>query len=95
MPRSPIEYRAIHKAADFIEPRMAARFERAAAKMRATVSINDLAMRIEAKDIRGAMRLLPKNVVDESLSPVATTVRDAVFKGGRIGAENLERALKR
>ena len=95
MARHPREYREIHKAANFIEPRMAARFERATAKMRAGVSINELALKIAAKDIKGAMRLLPKTVVDEALAPVATTARDAVFKGGRIGAENLNRALRR
>jgi hypothetical protein len=87
MPRQPHEYRAVHEAADRIEPRLARAFERAVLKLRGLISINELAMRLAARDVKGAMRLLTKEAVQDALGPSATIVRDAVLKGGRLGAE--------
>ena len=135
MPRLEKEYIEIHRAADFLEPRMAARFEQSTVDLRQGLSINDLALIIEAGDMRAIDRWLPRSAVEESLAPEVAGIpvdiwrmmqtghkRDgiellfkrlpavgtveyeetmrgtaiyAVFKGGRIGAENLNRALKR
>jgi hypothetical protein len=80
----------LHAAADSIEPRMARAFERAAQRLRARVSINDLALAIQSGDVRAAMLLLPASVIVDALTPVGGIVRDAVLRGGRIGSSGLE-----
>ena len=89
MPRQPREYKAVHDAADKIEPRLARAVERALAKLRELIPINDLAMRLSARDVRGAMRLLPKEKVEDALKPSATIVKDATMRGVRLGAEKV------
>lgn len=81
----------VHAAADKIEPRMRKAFVRAAEKMRAGVSINDLALAIAAKDTKRALALL--GGVEEALAPAATIVRDAFTRGGKLGADAVNTAL--
>ena len=95
MARRPADYLIVHKAADNIEPRVARAFERSVERMRSTVSINELAMALSAGDVKRAERLLTVQAVEDALSPVGTIVRDAVLRGGRIGAEILNKARKR
>lgn len=91
MPRQPHEYKALHDAADRIEPRLARALERALLKLRESVSINELAMMLAMGDVKGALRLLDKERVKDALSPSGTIVKEAVLKGGRLGADEVNR----
>lgn len=100
--------RAVLDAADEIEPRLAGAVRRSVEKMREGVSTNELAMALAAKDVKRALALvvgpprprhpmgaalLPDRIAD-ALSPAATIARDAVMKGGRLGAEQVRKALE-
>ncbi len=87
MPRQRKELVALNKVADPIEPYLAKAFERAVKKLKRSVSINELAMKLALRDAKGAMRLLTKDMIKEALGPSATIVRDATIRGGKLGAE--------
>lgn len=93
-PRQPREYRATHRAADKLEPPLARAFQQSVQTIQKSVSINALAMAIASGDVKAAMRLLPVKTVRESLEPVAEIVRDAVMKGGELGADAVREAVK-
>jgi hypothetical protein len=87
MSRPPSAFTAVHAAADHYEAVLRARFVRAATALRASVSINDLAMRLSHP--KQALALLPKTRIREALAPVATTAQEAFMKGGQLGAAQL------
>lgn len=94
MPRPRSDVRAIHAAADRLEPGLARAVERAMEKLRDSVSINALALALSARDVRRAMALLPEAAVKEALSPAGTIIREAVIRGGRLGAEQVNKAAR-
>jgi hypothetical protein len=85
--------RAIHQAADYYEAQLRARFVRAAKALRASVSINDLAMALG--NPKQALALLPKTKVRTALAPVSTIWTQAFVKGGTLGATQLNKARGR
>ena len=101
MARPPSTYRALHKAAASLEGGMAKRVASGLRKTKERVSINDLAMALaEALAAKGdlprqrkaearALALLTQASAVEALASAATTARDAVLKGGRVGAETI------
>lgn len=108
MPRTRADYRRTHRAADRFEPQLAAVFRRGVERIRAQVVINDLALaletarmnflrlrRIKESDIRAALGLLHADQLDEALRPMGAIIRDATLRGGRVGAEILNRARER
>jgi len=92
MPRLPSEYRALHEAADKAESRLARAVLKALERIRGQVSINDLAMALANKDAKRALALLPLATIRDALSLAAPIVRDAVLKGGRLGADQVNKA---
>lgn len=86
MARQPKAYNDIHRAADRIEPRMARAFVRASDRLRDTVTIDELALAIASGSVLRAMRLFPAGVVREKMAPLGTIAKDAMVRGGRIGA---------
>lgn len=94
MPRLPADYRALLAEARRFEPRLNRAFRRAALRLRERVSINALAMALAAKDARRALALLAIAEVKDALSPAGTIARDAVLRGGRVGAEQLSSAIQ-
>jgi hypothetical protein len=90
----PSSQRAVHAAADAIEPRMARAVARSLAKVREGISINDLAMALASKDARRALALVSATAVRDALAPAGTIARDAVIKGGKLGAEQVRKALE-
>jgi len=98
--RPPAEYRDIHKAADSIEPRLAAALVRGMERARAGVAVYDVAQALQwGGTVTGradrVLALLTKATLADALSPVATISRDAYLKGGKLGAEALNRATGR
>ena len=87
MPRQSQEYRAIHSAADKIEPRMARAYVRSTERLREPISIDELAIALSLKNVNAAIKLIPDERVEDVLSPMGTIVQDTTLKGGRIGAE--------
>lgn len=89
MPRQPHEYAAVHKAADYYEPLLRVRIVRAMKAIRASVSINDLAMSMG--NAKQAAQLVPVAKLKVALAPAAKVVRDAVRQGGKIAAERVRK----
>jgi hypothetical protein len=92
MPRFAAHEQAMRDAARKFEGRIRRAFPRAVEKMRRSVSINDLALALSDGDRERAARMLTRASVDDALSPLGTIARDAVLKGGRVGAEQIRKA---
>ena len=88
------DYADMHAAADRLEPRLARAFARAVERIRAGVSINDLAMAIAAKDAKRAQAIVSRAAIKDALGPAGAIVSDAVLKGGRVGAGAVNRARR-
>lgn len=91
MPRPRSDFAATHAAAAGFEPRLSRAVRRAAEKLRAGLSINDLAMRLAAGDVKGALALLPVQSIESAFTPTQGIVRDAFARGGRVGAEQVSK----
>ena len=95
MPRPRSDFAAVHGAARGIEPRLARAVQRALVKLREAIPLEALAAAIAAKDGRRALALIPKSTVSDALMPAGAIVRDTVIRGGRVGAEVVNRAKGR
>jgi hypothetical protein len=108
MPRPPADWKAIHDAADVFEGRLARAVAKAAGKMRAAASVAGIAGRLEAaqrakragRRVPAAAisaivdRILSEDSARDALAPAAAIAADAVLRGGRIGAEAVNRATR-
>jgi len=74
-----------------IEPRLARALERAIRKIQASVSISELGLAIQSKNVARAMALFPDSAVRDALIPCARIIEDAVVKGGRIAADGMNK----
>lgn len=81
------EYIAIHKAADYYEPLFRANFVRAIKRMRSSLTIASLARAIQQRH----PQVLSRQVIQQALAPAEKIVRDAVRRGGQLGAERLRK----
>ena len=88
MPRAP-EFRAIHKQADRIEPRLARALAKATARMSSRVPVDALAEAIAARDLRTAARLDEEIAIEDALKPTEAILRDAFVKGGKTIAKEI------
>ena len=95
MPRPRSDFAAVHGEASRIEPDLARAVQKALARVRDGLSINELAMALAAKDARRALALVPKVTVADALSPAGTIVRDTVLRGGRLGADVVNKPRRR
>ena len=93
MARQPHEYKAVHDAADKIEPRMAAAVVKMADRIADKIDINELAAAISSGSIRKAMKLVNTWGIIEAHEPMAKIVEDTILRGGRIGADVMNREL--
>jgi len=87
MPRQPFEYRHIHAAADTLEPLLASAVRRGLERTSERVQIQDLAIRLAAGDVRGALALLSTQDAREDMGLAATIMKEAFMRGGRLGAK--------
>jgi len=76
-----------------IERRLARALLRSLPKLGASVSIFELMMAIQAKDVKRAMALFPKQKIQDALIPSARIVQDATVKGGKIAAKDIRRIV--
>lgn len=82
MPPKP---REVHVAADYYEPLFRARFVRAMKALRKSISVEDIARAIRLKQ----PTVVPRSTLEKALAPCANVVRDAVRRGGQIGANRV------
>ena len=94
MKRPASAYRDTLAAARRIEPEMARRVARGLRKARERVSINALAMALAAENVKAALGMLELQALRDDLAPAGTTARDAVLRGGRLGAETVNKATR-
>jgi hypothetical protein len=80
------------KAAAPFERRLARAFLRAAERVRAKASINEIALVIAGRNLRDFDALWRSLGFEEALQPTAGIVRDAFTKGGRLGAVQVNEA---
>jgi len=76
-----------------IERRLVRALLRALPKLGASVSIFELMMAIQAKDVKRAMALFPKGKIQDALVPSARIVEDAAMRGGKIAAKDIRRIM--
>lgn len=86
------DYKALHAAADQLEAKTARAVLNAIERVRSRVSINELALALQAKDQKRALAVIRRGLAKDVFGPVGTIARDAVMKGGRIGAAQVRRS---
>ncbi len=90
----PISQQAIHAAAKPFEPRLARAFLKATERMRSMVNIYDLAHALAAKDAKRALAIVRAVGFKEALAPVGSIAKDAFMRGGRVGADVVNRVRR-
>jgi hypothetical protein len=88
MPRPP-EYRAIHGAADKVEPRLVRALELYARRLAKKLPMRELLRAIELGDARLADELLTNVDFVEGLTPSTRILEDAFVKGGKVIVEEI------
>ena len=81
----------LHNIADRIEPRLVRALLRAVRRLQNGIPLEALAERIAAKDVAGAMKLIKDTEMEKALSPSGEIVRETVMRGGRFGAEEVNK----
>lgn len=87
MARQPSEFVAVHKAADYYEPLLRARFVRAMKALRATITVAEIARAIQLRQTV----VVPRATIDKTMAKCANVVHDAVLHGGTLGAERVRK----
>ena len=91
--RQPV--RELHSEADRFEPRLARALVRASKILRDRTPIVDLANALAEGDVRAAEAVLTRVGFEDALVPSGAIVKDAFARGGRVGAEILDRMVRR
>lgn len=76
---------SLHKAADYFEPLIQVRFRKAMQALRKKVSINALAMSMG--NVNQAKSVVTRKLIETELQPLRRILHDAFRKGGRVGAD--------
>lgn len=82
-------YRAVHRASDKIEPRMARAIEIAATRLRERLPYRQLESAIERKDIRKANAILNQINFEDAFLPSAEILKESLIRGGKIADEEV------
>lgn len=84
--RNPNVYSEVHRAADYFEALLRARFVKAMKAARGKVDQRALTDAIAEKDAGKALTIVSK-AFPSLMRPVEKVIKDAVMKGGKVGAE--------
>jgi hypothetical protein len=76
-----------------IEARLHRAIEKALRKWSANVSLYDLSVAIQRKDVEAVLRLYSQERLADALVPVSKIMEDAVMRGGRLMASRLAKKL--
>lgn len=87
------DYDALLKAADRFEVEMARRMRSLAKKRREQVHIAELALALEAKDVRRAMAIIGESKMLSDMDGVMEWLRDVRLYGGKLGAAAVNREV--
>lgn len=79
----------IQETADKIEIRMARAYVKSVQRLKRSISVDKLAKAITTGNAGKIFQLIPKEKVEDTLGPMSIIVWDAVMKGGKIGAEEI------
>lgn len=80
------KYRAVHRAADRIEPRMAKAIVLAAQRLRARLPLGKLEEALDRKDLRSAGNIVSRIDFADAYLPSAEILKEAIVKGGKVAA---------
>ena len=83
------EYRAAHRAADKIEPRMARAVLVAATRLRSRIPISAIEDALESGDLRLAGDILTRVDFDDAYLPSSDIIKETVIKGGKIADRDI------
>jgi len=81
-----LKYRAVHRASDRIEPRMAKAIALAAERLRSRLPLNKLEEALERKDLRAAGNIVSRIDFADAYLPSAEILKEAIVKGGKVAA---------
>lgn len=87
MTRQLSEYQAVHKAADYYEPLLRARFVRAMKELRRNITVEDIARAIQLRQ----PVVVPRSTIEKALAKCVNVIKDAVMHGGKLGADRLRK----
>jgi hypothetical protein len=82
-----LEYRAVHRASDKIEPRMARAIELAAERLRSRLPMHELEDAIERKDLRHVNDIIAQFDFADAYVPSSEILQESVTRGGKIADE--------
>ena len=82
------EYRAIHRAADKIEPRMARAIRVASQRLKDKIPMAELEDALERGDYHAAGNLIETIDFADAYLPSAEIVKESVLRGGKIAAKD-------
>lgn len=86
--RSPNVYKEVHRAADYFEPLLRARFVKQMKEARKKVDQRALADAIAAKDPAKALTVIMTSTnLPALMRPIQKVLQDSVMKGAKVGAE--------
>lgn len=86
------EIKALHSSADYFEPLFRAAFVRAMKKVQKSTSINQVALSMATTGAR--TEVVPRKVIEDAVRPFVTKIiRDAMRRGGKLGAQHLTNLL--
>lgn len=85
--RNPDVYTEVHRAADYFEALLRARFAKAMKAARKRVDQRALADAIAAKDPGRALSVVVGSIdLQATMKPIQKILRDAIIKGAKVGA---------
>lgn len=94
MPRRMPHVKKLHESADYYEPLLRARFVRGMKALQQSVSINELALALAARNPKQALALITRVMITAELQSTKKVLRDAFMRGGKVGAEHVRAVLE-
>ena len=94
MPRRRRELIEHHKELEKIEHRIERAWLKSVEKIQSKLPVGKLATAIEIGARKNAYKLMPQEVVFDSLKPMSKIIGDTLIKGGKLAAKELTRGRR-
>lgn len=82
--RKKSSYKKVHDAADYYEPLLRARIQRAMKALQKALTVEQI-----AQAIAQGRAILPRGSIMNALKPAHNVIHDAFLQGGKIGADRM------
>lgn len=82
--REKSSYKKVHDAADYYEPLLRARIQRAMRALQKALTVEQI-----AQSIAQGRAIVPRGAIINALKPAQNVIHDAFLRGGKIGADRL------